>query len=232
MVKPTKPRYSRAGGRPPAGCPARARWGRARWPAHGADHRPEGVGRAGHQGEEEGGHHVGHEGGPAHQGIRGRAAEPPHHGRDVARQDQAPQQDGAGQGRPHPGDRVEQRRRPAVVVGHVGEREVVGDEARAPSPRWPPGRPSRITGRRSGPPADDAALPRANPTAMTTTPTTAAARPSRTPVCPRVGVHCARPTGPASSLGPVGRGHPVGVCRHVLRGVVDHDLVGHEAWHR
>ena len=94
----------------------------------GAGHMAEGVGRPQHQGEEEGGHGVEDEGGPRHQGVGGPAAEPDHQSGGVAPEDDAPQEDGAGQGRPHPGDGVEERRGPAVVVGHVDQGEVVGDQ--------------------------------------------------------------------------------------------------------
>ncbi len=94
----------------------------------GPGHVVERVGRAEHEPEEEGGHHVDDEGGPGHQGIAGPMAEPPDHRRGVAGQDDGPEQDGPGQGRPQAGDRVEQRGVGAVVVGHEGEREVVGEE--------------------------------------------------------------------------------------------------------
>ena len=94
----------------------------------GTGHMLEGVGRPQHQPEEEGGHHVDHQRGPRHQGVARPPSEPPDHGGGVAAQHRSPEQDGAGQGRPQPGDGVEPRRRATVVGGHVGEREVVGEQ--------------------------------------------------------------------------------------------------------
>ena len=94
----------------------------------GSDHVPERVGRAQHEAEEEGGHHVDHQGRPGHQLLPGPPAEPPDHGGGVAAENHPPQQDRPGQGRPQPGDGVEPRRVTAVVVGHVAEGEVVGEE--------------------------------------------------------------------------------------------------------
>ena len=91
-------------------------------------HMGEGVCRAEHEPEEEGGHHVDGQGGPGHQVVLGPLAEPPDHRGGVPPEDERPEQDRSRQCRPHPGDRVEQRGRPAVVVGDIGEGEVVGDE--------------------------------------------------------------------------------------------------------
>ena len=90
--------------------------------------REEGIGRADHQAEEERGHEVEDERRPADHRVGGLPAVAPHEDGGDHGQDEAPQQDGAGERRPHAGDRVEQRRDRAVVLGDEDEREVVGDE--------------------------------------------------------------------------------------------------------
>ncbi len=95
---------------------------------HRADDVSEGVGRAEHEPEEEGDDDVDDEGRPPDQRVGGSSSEAPDHGRGVAAEDDGPQQDGPGQGRPQSGDRVQRGRGAAVVVRHVGEREVVGEE--------------------------------------------------------------------------------------------------------
>src|SRR5580704_13669443 len=74
--------------------------------------------------------------------------------------------------------------------------------------------------------------PFTSPTARTTTPTTAAANPSSTPVSPKAAF-----TGPIrtetrrsdrSSLAPVRGGHPPGVGGDVVRRMLDQDLVREE----
>ena len=94
----------------------------------GPDDVAERVGRPEHQGEEESGHHIDHQGRPGHQGLGRPTPEAPHHGGGVAGEDHRPQQNRPGQRRPQPGDRVEEGRIGGVVVGHEGQREVVGDE--------------------------------------------------------------------------------------------------------
>ncbi len=89
----------------------------------------EGIGRTDHQDEEEGDHDVADQGRPADQGIAPTVAVLVDHGRDVAGQDQGPEDDGALEGRPHPGDLEQQRRCPPAVGGDVLEREVVGEQA-------------------------------------------------------------------------------------------------------
>ena len=87
-----------------------------------------GIGRPDHQSEEEGGHDVEDERGPADHRVGGLPPVAPHEDGGDHGEDQAPQQDGAGQGRPHARDGVEQRGDGAVVAGDEDEREVVGDQ--------------------------------------------------------------------------------------------------------
>ncbi len=95
----------------------------------------EGVGGTDHQAEEEGRDDVEHERGVADDRVARLPAVAPHEdGRDD-REDEAPQEDGPRQRGPHARDRVQERCDRAVVLGHEHQREVVGDEARAPSLR-------------------------------------------------------------------------------------------------
>ena len=89
---------------------------------------PERIGGPEHEPEEERGHHVDHQGGPADEVLARAAPEAPDHGGGVPAEDHPPQQDRPGQCRPQAGDRVEHRGVPAVVLGHVAQREVVGDK--------------------------------------------------------------------------------------------------------
>ncbi len=93
-----------------------------------AHHRVERVGRAGHQPEEEGGHDVHDERRPADHRIASLGPVAPDEGGGERAESERPEQYGAGQCRPEPGDRVEERRGPGVVVGHEGDSEVVADE--------------------------------------------------------------------------------------------------------
>ena len=104
------------------------------------------VGGTRHEPEEEGGHDEGDECRPGDEGVGGLAAEPPHHGHDVAGEDEPPQQDRPRQRGPHARDRVEQRRRPAVVGGDEGEGEVVGDERALHGHRGEDGAPQHESG--------------------------------------------------------------------------------------
>ena len=132
----------------------------------------------------------------ATSGSVARLAEVAGHHRQVAGQHQRPQQDRALEGRPHAGDRVEQRRAAAAVAGHVVEREVVAEEGRlhghgghAPPP---PARPTRS----AGPPAGGGRRPAAARRPRVTTPRIDPARPRATAAVPEDGVHgaaCGRP---------------------------------------
>ena len=64
----------------------------------------------------------------ATSGSAAALAEPVRHEREVAAEDQRPQQDRALERGPQPGDREEQRRAGGVVLGDVAEREVVADQ--------------------------------------------------------------------------------------------------------
>jgi hypothetical protein len=103
--------------RPEAGCRDRA------------GDRHEGVGRSGHEPEEECRNDESHEQCPGDERIRRPAPEAARHHGDVAREHERPQEDGSLQCRPHPRDGVEERSDAGVVVEDVGEREVVGDES-------------------------------------------------------------------------------------------------------
>ena len=104
--------------------------------------RLEGVRGARHEPEEEGRNEVEDEGGPADDGVGRLAPVAQHEERRDHGEDEAPQEDGAGQRRPHAGDGVEQRRHRAVVLGHEDDGEVVGEQRvlhgdRRPAPRRP-----------------------------------------------------------------------------------------------
>ena len=89
-------------------------------PEPGGDPRrgDEGVGRPEHEPEEERGDDVEDEESPPDHGVGRQPPVAPDERRGEEGEEQAPQQDGAGQGGPQPGHRVEQRRGPAVVLGH------------------------------------------------------------------------------------------------------------------
>ena len=145
----------------------------------------EGVGGSGHEAEEERRDDQGDERRPGHEWIAGLAPEPPHHGRDVAGQDEPPQQDRPGQRGPHPRDRVEQRCRPTVVGGHEGEREVVRDQRPLHGHRGDERRRAGRARRTRARVRVSSGRSRASPYAITATPMIDAARLSRTPLCPR-----------------------------------------------
>ena len=86
------------------------------------------IGRADHQPEEEGGHHIHDQGGPPDHQVSAQTPVTPHEDGREDGQDEAPQQNRTGQRRPQPGDGVEQRRHPAVVLGHEDQAEVVCDQ--------------------------------------------------------------------------------------------------------
>ncbi len=95
---------------------------------HRAAHRHERVRRPGHQPEEEDRHDEGDQHGRRHKRVGGAAAEPASHDGEVPGEHERPQEDRPLESRPHAGDRVQQRRLAAVVVGHIGEREVVREK--------------------------------------------------------------------------------------------------------
>ena len=89
----------------------------------------EGRGRAGHEGEEEGGHGEQHQQGPAHGRVGASAAEPQRHRGGESAQHQGPQQDRSLQGPPQGGEVEDGGGGRGAVVGHVLHREVAGDES-------------------------------------------------------------------------------------------------------
>ncbi len=93
----------------------------------GAD-RAEGVGRTDEQAEEEDRHHQDAERGPRHDRVVAAAAEPPHHRRPEAGQHKGPEEDRPLEPAPQRRDRVNRRRGQAVVLGHVPEGEVRGQQ--------------------------------------------------------------------------------------------------------
>ena len=88
----------------------------------------EGVGRPDHQAEEERRDDVEDERGVADDRVVGDLPVAPDEDARHDGEDEAPQEDRPGERGPHPGDRVQQRRHGAVVLGHEHQREVVRDE--------------------------------------------------------------------------------------------------------
>ena len=88
-------------------------------------HSGKGVGDSEHQPEEEGSDDVPDDFRPQNGGFVGSVPETDPHRGQVARKDERPQQDGAGQIRPHGGYPIDKRRERAVVAVYIGQREVV-----------------------------------------------------------------------------------------------------------